>query len=102
VAPRAHIPTPFPYTTLFRSTTRNDLYDVTPAGLPSEDEIADAFRDATCAQVAAMIAADIDPDAGIAADSAEVASSKILSGSVTRSEEHTSELQSRFDLVCRL
>src|SRR5699024_12443486 len=24
------------------------------------------------------------------------------SGSVTRSEEHTSELQSRFDLVCRL
>src|SRR5699024_11488112 len=29
-------------------------------------------------------------------------SNDIPSGQVTRSEEHTSELQSRFDLVCRL
>src|SRR5699024_11543227 len=36
----------------------------------------------------------IDPHAG------EVALGRLFSG--TRSEEHTSELQSRFDLVCRL
>ena len=68
---------------IIEHTTRNDLYDVTPAGLPSDDDVADAFRDATCAQVAALIAADLDPDAGIAADKAEIASSKVLSGSVT-------------------
>src|SRR5699024_11493151 len=34
--------------------------------------------------------------------SASTVSNKVLSVSGVRSEEHTSELQSRFDLVCRL
>src|SRR5437868_11028942 len=31
-----------------------------------------------------------------------VVASGLAAGAITRSEEHTSELQSRFDLVCRL
>lgn len=32
--------------------TRTAVYDVTPAGLPSDPDVADAFREATCEQVA--------------------------------------------------
>src|SRR5207249_11475791 len=34
--------------------------------------------------------------------SVEIKGRKALKGRISRSEEHTSELQSRFDLVCRL
>src|SRR5438874_8341819 len=63
----------FPYTTLFRSL----VYRI---------------------QVA-KISATVHDDSRFAADAA--AAAKRLS-SCTRSEEHTSELQSRRDLVCRL
>src|SRR5690349_23130163 len=68
----------FPYTTLFRSGSDTEAFDegwasVTPLTL-------DLF-----AAQHAPIAADV----AVAAD-------------VARSEEHTSELQSRRDLVCRL
>lgn len=49
---------------LVRFATRNDLYDVQPSGLPSDDDLREAMRDATCAQVEYWIAAGIDPVGG--------------------------------------
>lgn len=43
---------------------RNDLYDTTPAGLPADDDLRDAMRDATCSQVEVWLAGGYDPIAG--------------------------------------
>lgn len=43
--------------------TRMARYKVTPAGLPADDDQAEAMRDAVCAQVSVWDAADIDPTA---------------------------------------
>src|SRR5207247_11032913 len=75
----------FPYTTLFRSIdagaqpAAQSLYLVAPVG-----------RDAT----ATALDEGLDPTRTLAVD--------CLFASGRRSEEHTSELQSRVDLVCRL
>src|SRR5207248_11208651 len=66
-------PTLFPYTTLFRS----------PLGLPSAPRVRQAHRGLQRAEPAPRAAAGGARGAG-------------------RSEEHTSELQSPYDLVCRL
>ena len=39
-------------------------YDVDSSGKPSDPDLVDALRDATCAQVAGWIAAGIDPSTG--------------------------------------
>lgn len=49
---------------LVRRETRAALYDVTSTGLPSDPDIAEAFRDATCAQAAEWIDNGADPAAG--------------------------------------
>src|SRR5438105_10892838 len=66
----------FPYTTLFRSH------------LPSKQRVARSSR-------ARRASALTDPSLGTKLIRSSV-------GSPSRSEEHTSELQSRVDLVCRL
>ncbi|MGV0870022.1 hypothetical protein [Corynebacterium kalidii] len=43
--------------------TRMARYEVTPAGLPADDDQADAMRDAVCAQVTVWDKAGIDPTA---------------------------------------
>ena len=68
---------------MVRHATRAALYDTTPAGLPSDPDVADAMRDATCAQAAAWAALDVDPTSGPAGVAGQVQSSSILSGSVT-------------------
>src|SRR5437868_11431643 len=68
----------FPYTTLFRS--RENVVGMQQELLPTA-EIKDGQ-----AQYPVQVAVDF-PDTGL---------------QLLRSEEHTSELQSRFDLVCRL
>ena len=40
--------------------TRHAVYDTTPAGLPSDPDVADAMRDATCAHVQAMVDAGVE------------------------------------------
>src|SRR2546422_4911201 len=71
----------FPYTTLFRS--RYAAFSAAAAlGLSAQ----------LSAQGAAPVALDLDATLEGAA----------ATGTVTRSEEHTSELQSRLHLVCRL
>lgn len=44
--------------------TRNDRYEVNPAGEPTDPDIAAAFRDATAAQVEVWLASDLDVIAG--------------------------------------
>jgi hypothetical protein len=44
---------------------RNDLYDVDSSGKPSDPDLVEAMRDATCAQVEAWLAVGVDPVAGV-------------------------------------
>src|SRR5699024_11369974 len=75
---RRHPSSPlFPYTTLFRSRGPGDFFGSRQHGLPAL-QIAD-----------------------LAADTRTLHAAQSEAGH-TRSEEHTSELQSRFDIVCRL
>src|SRR3712207_7808077 len=66
----------FPYTTLFRSDRLDGA-----AGLPEVDDVTDA-----------VLVLEDDADPG----------DEVLDEVLRRSEEHTSELQSRHYLVCRL
>src|SRR5687768_18348080 len=86
----------FPYTTLFRS--EEAARDVTDRELRSERL---ALIDARVAHVAGVEGEVVELERAVAravADEAVVADEDILD----RSEEHTSELQSRLHLVCRL
>src|SRR5690349_23865545 len=73
----------FPYTTLFRSSGEPDKVGAVARALDALGVVT-GDADGACPPVIASVLAD---PAGIA---------------VSRSEEHTSELQSRRDLVCRL
>lgn len=70
---------------LVRRSTVTAVYTVTPSGAPSNPDVADAFRDATCAQAAAWAAAGIDPVGGAAGVASErvPTSSSIGGASVT-------------------
>src|SRR5699024_11982381 len=74
----------FPYTTLFRS-----LVQIADSAL---------FRRTAGAEQPAVLRVQAEAVAIVGA--AALAAEQL--GLETRSEEHTSELQSRFDLVCRL
>src|SRR5699024_12370259 len=93
--PRPPPPPPFPYTTLFRSAMLNlggQVLGFPDAGVSSASKgetVADTIRIVSCyADIAAMR----HPKEG----------APLRAARYSRSEEHTSELQSRFDLVCRL
>src|SRR5437868_11130016 len=77
----------FPYTTLFRSNAVSGLRQIL-WGFFKKLVIAD-----NCAEYANQIFNNSDAYSG---------STLIIGAVLFRSEEHTSELQSRFDLVCRL
>lgn len=59
------------------------LYDTDASGMPTETVVLNAFRAATCAQVAAWMGAGIDPAAGPAGQSSEVAAESVGGDSVT-------------------
>src|SRR5699024_12671119 len=81
-----HRPTLFPYTTLFRSIK----------GKKSDSKLAVLLT-------TAVLKTTVSPYLISTAPSACLASSPFSTITfLPRSEEHTSELQSRFDLVCRL
>src|SRR5690349_23985401 len=75
----------FPYTTLFRSEP-----DLAPPSPPAPPEGHATFLGGLGVHLVATILVDGE------------SSFLVLAGSRGRSEEHTSELQSRRDLVCRL
>src|SRR5207249_11412084 len=84
----------FPYTTLFRSLYARGagIEDSSTAGF------AEAVAAAKRASVAVLVLGEREDMSGEAASRSMLG----LPGVQERSEEHTSELQSRFDLVCRL
>src|SRR5690606_42025590 len=89
-------PTLFPYTTLFRST----LTVTTPYGCTYTSDPVNVLINA-----ADFEAGTIDPDDGDFCDNSSVTPLTFLPAdplNPPRSEEHTSELQSRENLVCRL
>src|SRR5699024_11277055 len=94
--PRAPL---FPYTTLFRSAVvasddqgdHQDGHDETQAG---------AGKGAQDDESAADASGNLD-GLGVLAHGGLALGNRVVSVGA-RSEEHTSELQSRFDLVCRL
>src|SRR5205809_5594347 len=78
----------FPYTTLFRSAGVFSLFwDAEAAGVPADVNVVGADRDSGGTLVVSF---DVPTNLG---------GTWYLPG---RSEEHTSELQSRLHLVCRL
>lgn len=85
---------------LVRKATRFDLYDTTPAGLPEEPEVIDAFRDATCVQVAEWVALEVDPVAGAAGVQGAVASSSIAGGSVSFDTSHVELVRASVNSLC--
>src|SRR5699024_11515084 len=83
-------PSPFPYTTLFRSGSEETASASSRGEAPSARTASASTR---CSS--GRVRAD-------RARRAEVAPAARAASGPIRSEEHTSELQSRFDLVCRL
>lgn len=62
--------------------TKTAFYDVDSLGAPTDADLIDAMRDATCAQAAALAANRIDPAGGVAGASGAVQASSIGSASV--------------------
>src|SRR3712207_7577492 len=84
----------FPYTTLFRSSVRRHVEELAEHGVPGPARVPTFYR-ATPSLIVATERIDVlGPET-----SGEVELILLRSG---RSEEHTSELQSRQYLVCRL
>src|SRR5699024_11985720 len=88
--PRPPSSTSFPYTTLFRSADL--IFCLDYSSLKRTECMSDVIAKASAEKW--MIDHHLDPD-----DFADV---QFWNNKAARSEEHTSELQSRFDLVCRL
>ncbi|WP_067565812.1 hypothetical protein [Nocardia acidivorans] len=70
-------------TRLVRTATKNDLYDATPAGTPTDPVLTDALAVATCVQVREWIRNDINPLAGAAGIAPTVAAASTNGSSVS-------------------
>src|SRR5207253_10898528 len=95
-------PTLFPYTTLFRSEAgmaERTVRQLQPARLVVDHG---ADPGALLARVARIVLVGAAHRAIEAEQGAHGVQQRGLAGAVLRSEEHTSELQSRGHLVCRL
>src|SRR5688572_32262363 len=83
----------FPYTTLFRSDPR--------AGAKPRRMTLEAPNEALARIIASALAEDLG-DLGDITTTSIVPPGTPMTGVIRRSEEHTSELQSQSNLVCRL
>ncbi|MFI5778694.1 hypothetical protein [Nocardia sp. NPDC051570] len=70
-------------TQIVRAATKNDMYDATPAGIPTDPVLADALTVATCVQVREWIRNAINPLAGAAGLAPTVASASTNGSSVS-------------------
>ena len=68
---------------LVRKATRSAYYDTTPTGAPSDEDVAEGFRQATVTQVLAWDQLGVDPSTGPAAITGQKQSQSLLGGSVT-------------------
>ncbi|WP_225732718.1 hypothetical protein, partial [Nocardia sp. JCM 34519] len=81
-----------------RDITSNDLYDITPAGLPTDPDLRDVLREATCVQVLSWVAAGIDPSA--APLRPEIASQSADGGSVSYQLPDPDRIQRAGERLC--
>lgn len=70
---------------LVEAATRLDRYSVDLDGKPTDYRIAEAFRDATCAQAALWHANDMNPAKGFAGQTGQIQSQSVPGGSVSYS-----------------
>src|SRR2546430_13731919 len=91
----------FPYTTLFRSEARSTHFDLTavPPAVLWEHTPLEAVEDGTTGH---KLQGRLSPAAGTASCLVRNAARDRTSTRGPRSEEHTSELQSQSNIVCRL
>src|SRR5256885_10829838 len=91
--------TPFPYPTLFRSTRRFDADASAALGV-----VASATTELQAAATSMSSTAEETSrqSTAVAAASEQASTNVATVATATRSEEHTSELQSPCNLVCRL
>src|SRR5207248_9088286 len=82
--PPARTPTPFPYTTLFRSCSASIHHGVQTR------------------RAASVVSVTLPKSLSDARRALRSSAPSARRSSAARSEEHTSELQSPYDLVCRL
>jgi hypothetical protein len=68
---------------LVSDATKADVYDVLPSGLPSDPDLSDALRDATCAQAESWILTGDDPRKGAGGQLARPTTSSIDGASVS-------------------
>src|SRR5207249_11956630 len=98
--PPRHTPPPlFPYTTLFRSPNLEAAV-VKDVGTCFEQEIPEVVHALLGVEPRLGSGSQFERTFGYLVEHAP--SFSLRGGTRERSEEHTSELQSRFDLVCRL
>src|SRR5207248_4101352 len=90
----------FPYTTLFRSQRQQRREHPACRAPGADDQHATLGDDDT--EVVAQVAHEPGPVSVVTEERAVVAQRQRVDGGGVRSEEHTSELQSPYDLVCRL
>ena len=84
---------------LVRKATRFDVYDITPAGMPDDPWVIEAFRDATCVQAAMWAQNGVDPTAGSAGVDGGVESSSIAGGTVKYDTSHVDAARSSVDTL---
>src|SRR5690606_41403133 len=98
-APDLHTPS---LHALFRSMVLHSMTSVPEAMCSSKAE-SPRYRPSTCLLAGSMVTTASTPLTAAGADSAAVAPASVaILSADARSEEHTSELQSRENLVCRL
>ncbi|QIS18533.1 hypothetical protein [Nocardia terpenica] len=82
-------------TQIVRFATKNDLYDATPAGLPTDPVLADALAVATCVQVREWIHNGINPLAGAAGLTPVVTSAATNGSSVSYNDTEQASARAR-------
>src|SRR5260370_38069916 len=92
----------FPYTTLFRSDLKVVVFDSAIDGFFMTHYDFLAPIEETTSLPPGPTGLQPLPDMLVRLSRAPVASIALIRGRATRSEEHTSELQSHLNLVCRL
>src|SRR3712207_9276250 len=92
----------FPYTTLFRSPAENAFFRELLVGTVEHQRAVDPMIDRALASGWPLTRIEAVLRAILRAGAYELAFRKDVPARAARSEEHTSELQSRQYLVCRL
>lgn len=67
---------------LVSAAIRNDLYEAGPNGVPVDDDLREACRDATCIQAAMYVKSGVDPLAGVEGLKPTALKKSIGSGSI--------------------